>query len=127
VLLIKIFISRACISIKLVHQTYLKILFVLYMSIFFACLYALFLRVFMPFRVQRKRTSSEAPCKGHKRRKKRQPVTRRFAAGPPLANYPVLLKITGRCETPLTSHAIPVIFPLLGCVIWQERELVKSI
>jgi len=50
--------------------------------------------------------------------------------------YPVLLKITGRCEThgvhaPLgcsnSPRALPVIFPLLGCVKWLLKPASSGI
>ena len=72
-----------------------------------------------------------------KMNQKGQPFTRRFAAGSTVSNYPALLKITGRCETrtplrgvytPLAGcsdspRALPVIFPLLGCVKWQKFSM----
>jgi hypothetical protein len=55
-----------------------------------------------------------------------------LSLGSPAANYPVLLKITGRCETrPLKAdsnspRAIPVISPLLGCVKWQKNQVLGT-
>jgi len=68
--------------------------------------------------VQRKRTSSDL-CGERKGSR---------SLGPPEADCPALLKITGRCETrpPLANsdspRAIPVIFPLLGYVKWQKQK-----
>jgi hypothetical protein len=51
--------------------------------------------------------------------------------GPAVQGYPALLKITGRCKTrgvyapqgcSNSCSAIPVIFPLLGCVTWRKEK-----
>ena len=88
------------------NDEYRMILFFDYMFIFFAELYAR--------RVQRKRT---------KRKGSR-------SLGPSLRDLPVLLKMTGRCETrpaagaPQTVLAhFPVISALLGGVKWQRLYL----
>jgi hypothetical protein len=66
-----------------------------------------------------------------KRRKKGQPFTRRFTAGPPPADYPALLAKSGRFGKsrslyPLVGCSAKTYFPLfpvlLGCVKWRLKK-----
>jgi len=70
------------------------------------------------FKGGKKRTSSGVAKKG-------QPFTRRFAAGQPEADFPVLLESSGslktRCvQTPQTPF--PDVSAVRGCVKWQKTD-----
>ena len=91
---------------------------------------------FIPFRVQ-KTNQQRSGEKG----------SRPLAASLLVCGFPVLLEITGRCETrgvyapqgcsnsrslrhdmaPLTSRTYPVISPLLSCVKWPFKTIMLSL